>query len=147
VKAVYRFYSKSCEVDIYARELAPKLLAAGSHPMSTLQMPKSNGSAKPPGNAAKCTDRRSEIPAAVSRPASNATARRCIDCRREIPVERLEAIPNTTRCLACQRVHEGMSPGSTNRRIDEGLAGTRGGHKRMRGQVWSAVRRRSRGED
>lgn len=145
MESVYRFYDQNCEVDNYARKIAPKLLAAVVYPM-TAQMPKSNAFAsKSPAKAPRFVERRREI--AVKQPVRNPNARRCIDCGCQIPFERLEAAPDATRCLACQRSHEKMSPGSGKKGINEGLAGTREGHKRMRGQIWSDVRRRSRGDD
>ena len=35
-----------------------------------------------------------------------ATAKRCEVCRKAIPPERLEALPDATRCLDCQRAEE-----------------------------------------
>ena len=42
--------------------------------------------------------------AAVFTPPSE--VRYCIDCGEPIPVERLQAMPNAVRCVACQTEHE-----------------------------------------
>jgi len=68
----------------------------------------------------------------------------CIDCGEPIPKARLKAKPNASRCVGCQSSVESADPNSYVRRVDEGLAGTREGHKRMRGQVWGDMLRRSR---
>ena len=39
---------------------------------------------------------------------ANGTYGRCVDCGGDIPGERLEAVPEAVRCLACQRALEGM---------------------------------------
>ena len=33
---------------------------------------------------------------------------KCVDCGRDIPVERLEAVPESTRCIDDQRRYEGL---------------------------------------
>lgn len=68
----------------------------------------------------------------------------CDDCGDIIPKERLRAVPHTNHCTDCQAQLESVNPNSYTRRIDEGLAGTREGHKRMRGQQWSEMVRRHR---
>ena len=69
--------------------------------------------------------------------------RLCIDCGLVIPPARLAATPSVSRCLKCQSAFEKTR--DTRPRIDEGLAGTREGHKRMRAHLWGDMRNRSRG--
>ena len=67
----------------------------------------------------------------------------CIDCGSEIPEARLKAIPGVTRCSSCQEKIEKRNPASFERKVDEGLAGTREDHKRMQGKQFSDMRRRN----
>jgi RNA polymerase-binding transcription factor DksA len=69
--------------------------------------------------------------------------RLCIDCGVVIPPERVHTIPSVARCVRCQSALEQNR--DTRAYIDEGLAGTREGHKRMRGQLWGDMRNRARG--
>jgi len=71
-----------------------------------------------------------------------ANERVCIECGAVIPPERVKAIPAVSRCLKCQSSFEQTH--DTRRRINEGLAGTREGHKKMRGKLWGEMRKRSR---
>ena len=66
----------------------------------------------------------------------------CVDCDVEIPIARLRAIPNVIRCAACQEKLESSHPELIERRVDEGLAGTREDHKKMRGKLYSDMRKR-----
>ena len=76
--------------------------------------------------------------------ASNAeNARLCIDCGIVIPPERVSTAPSVSRCVRCQAALEQNH--DTRAYIDEGLAGTREGHKRMRGQLWGDMRNRAHG--
>ena len=70
-------------------------------------------------------------------------ARLCIECGAVIPAERVQAVPSVSRCVKCQSIFEKSH--DTRPRIDEGLPGTREGHKRMRGQIWGDMRNRGRG--
>lgn len=36
--------------------------------------------------------------------------RHCVDCRQEIPAERLEAKPDAIRCCPCQKGHDAKHP-------------------------------------
>jgi hypothetical protein len=72
-----------------------------------------------------------------------ADARLCIDCGAVIPPDRVRAVPSATLCVRCQSAVEQSH--DTRAYIDEGLAGTRDGHKRMRGQLWGDMRNRARG--
>lgn len=69
--------------------------------------------------------------------------RLCIDCGVVIPSERLRTVPSVARCVKCQSALEQNR--DTRAYIDEGLAGTREDHKRMRGQLWGDMRNRARG--
>jgi hypothetical protein len=68
----------------------------------------------------------------------------CIDCGELIPLARVEAIPNVQRCVNCQRLFEKKDSSITTRRIDEGLAGSRDDHKKMRSRQWGDMIRRHR---
>ena len=67
----------------------------------------------------------------------------CVDCDAEIPLARLSAIPNVLRCAACQEKLESLHPELIERRVDEGLAGTREDNKRMQGKQYSDMRKRT----
>ncbi len=72
------------------------------------------------------------------------SVRLCSACGMEIPPERINVTPGATRCIKCQNdfeLHHDTRP-----KIDEGLAGTREGHKKMRGQLWAEMRNRGRGK-
>lgn len=81
--------------------------------------------------------------AASAKPSTGRTVRLCIDCGLNIPPARVAAVPSVSRCLKCQSAFENTR--DTHPRIEEGLAGTREGHKKMRGQQWGDMRNRSRG--
>jgi RNA polymerase-binding transcription factor DksA len=68
----------------------------------------------------------------------------CIGCGRCIPPARVELNPNVARCTKCQSEFEQTH--DTRQKIDEGLAGTRDAHKKMRGQLWGDMRNRGRGK-
>ena len=70
-------------------------------------------------------------------------ARLCVECGVVISPDRVRAVPSVTRCIKCQSQFEGTH--DTRPRINEGLAGTREGHKKMRGQLWGDMRNRGRG--
>jgi hypothetical protein len=75
-------------------------------------------------------------------PVASASERLCIECGVVIPPERVRAIPTVSRCMKCQSSLEQTH--DTRRWIDEGLAGTREGHKKMRGKLLSDMRKRVR---
>ena len=52
--------------------------------------------------------RRSARIAEALRALSDGTYGTCLGCNRQIPPERLEAVPEAVRCLDCQRRFEGM---------------------------------------
>jgi RNA polymerase-binding transcription factor DksA len=66
----------------------------------------------------------------------------CIECGSSIPKERIEA-SNASRCIKCQEEFEKSH--DTRIKINEGLPGTREGHKRMRGQIWGEIKKRNSG--
>jgi len=66
----------------------------------------------------------------------------CVDCDAQIPMARVQAIPNVIRCSTCQEKLERLHPELIERHVDEGLAGTREGHKKMRGKLYSDMRKR-----
>lgn len=68
----------------------------------------------------------------------------CIGCGQCIPPGRVEVNPNVARCTKCQSEFEQTH--DTRQKIDEGLAGTRDAHKKMRGQLWGDMRNRGRGK-
>jgi len=70
--------------------------------------------------------------------------RLCSDCGISIPPERINAVPDITRCIKCQNDFEMHH--DTRPRINEGLAGTRDAHKKMRGKLWGDMRNRGRGK-
>jgi RNA polymerase-binding transcription factor DksA len=67
----------------------------------------------------------------------------CIECGSSIPKERIEA-SNANRCIKCQEEFEKTH--DTRIKINEGLPGTREGHKRMRGQIWGEINKRNKGK-
>lgn len=68
----------------------------------------------------------------------------CIGCGQCIPPGRVEINPNVSRCTKCQSEFEQTH--DTRQKIDEGLAGTRDAHKKMRGQLWGDMQNRGRGK-
>ena len=66
----------------------------------------------------------------------------CVDCGQEIPLGRIEALPGVTRCAACQEKLEQGHPELVQRKVDEGLSGSREDHKKMRGKLYSDMRKR-----
>jgi RNA polymerase-binding transcription factor DksA len=72
------------------------------------------------------------------------SVRLCSDCGIEVPPERIHAAPDVKRCFKCQNNFEMHH--DTRPRIDEGLAGTREEHKKMRGQLWGDMQSRGRGK-
>lgn len=73
---------------------------------------------------------------------SNDQGRLCRECRQPIPAARLKVVPGATLCVDCKKgADDDSSP-----RIDEGLAGTREDHKRMRGKQWGEMIQRFRGK-
>ncbi len=71
------------------------------------------------------------------------TQKQCVDCGASIPAARIQANPATERCVRCQQAFEQLDPSLTERKIDEGLAGTREDHKRMRGNLRSDMGKRN----
>lgn len=69
--------------------------------------------------------------------------RLCIECGLVIPQARLVAVPSVSRCIKYQSEFERTH--DTRPHIDEGLAGTRGENKKMRGQLLGDMRNRGRG--
>ena len=68
----------------------------------------------------------------------------CIDCGAVIPPERIRANPNTERCVGCETELEKRDPSVAERKIDEGLSGTREDHKKMRKKQSSDIRSRNK---
>ena len=74
------------------------------------------------------------------------TSKLCVDCSVVIPPERLSVAPNTLRCTKCQGKLEKSNPNAFARprmRTNEGIAGTREDHYRMRGEVFGGIRSRN----
>lgn len=67
----------------------------------------------------------------------------CSDCGAPIPDARVRNNPDCKRCVRCQKAYEKDNPSLTERKIDEGLAGSREDHKRMRGNQMSDMRKRN----
>jgi RNA polymerase-binding transcription factor DksA len=55
----------------------------------------------------------------------------CINCRKKIPIARIEALPNATRCAPCQEKYELGNPGSITRKAPENPIGSREDFKSM----------------
>jgi RNA polymerase-binding transcription factor DksA len=72
------------------------------------------------------------------------STRLCEGCRKPIAAERLKSVPDSRQCVECQTKSE--KEGDTRRYVNEGLAGTREDHKKMRGKQWSEMIQRSRGK-
>jgi RNA polymerase-binding transcription factor DksA len=68
----------------------------------------------------------------------------CVDCGGLIPPARVEAVPNVQRCTKCQSRFESRDPSIIKRTVDEGLAGSRDDHKKMRAHLWGDMMRRRR---
>jgi len=66
----------------------------------------------------------------------------CIDCSNVIPPQRA-AIKGIVRCVACQSKLEKSNPGSVERRVDEGIAGTREDNRRARRNNFRDLQRRN----
>ena len=66
----------------------------------------------------------------------------CIECGAEIPKARLKAIPGVQRCVSCEENLETRDPSIIERKVDEGLSGSREDNKRMRNKQYSDMRRR-----
>lgn len=69
--------------------------------------------------------------------------RLCIGCSKAFPAERIYASPWVLRCTDCQSAYERSH--DTRPHINEGLADTREGHKRLRSQLGKDMRNRARG--
>jgi RNA polymerase-binding transcription factor DksA len=66
----------------------------------------------------------------------------CIDCGEEISKARIRANPNANRCVHCQGLIEKINPSSIKRMVDDGLAGSREDHKKLRANLYSDMRNR-----
>ena len=66
----------------------------------------------------------------------------CIDCSDVIPAQRA-AIEGIVRCVVCQSRLEKSNPGSVERRMNEGIAGTREDNRRVRRYSFRDLRRRN----
>lgn len=97
----------------------------------------------PAARQAPTPPKRARPPTPNPAPVAAANERLCIECGVVIPPGRVKAVPTVSRCMKCQESFEQNH--DTRRRIDEGLAGTREGHKKMRGQLWGDMRNRGRG--
>jgi RNA polymerase-binding transcription factor DksA len=75
---------------------------------------------------------------------TSSPARLCEACQQPIPEERLRSVPRAQYCVRCQSRSE--SDHDTKRYVDEGLAGSREDHKKMRGRQWGEIVQRSRGK-
>ena len=73
----------------------------------------------------------------------SADVRECLDCGIVIPVARVQAIPNVSRCAHCQEKLEASHPELSERKVDEGLAGSREDNKKMRNKNFSDIRKRN----
>ena len=81
---------------------------------------------------------------AVTLPAS---FKKCQACGEDISLDRIKAIPTTKTCLACQEEIETSHPEMVERKVkEEGLAGSREDHKKMRSNQWRDIQRRNRGD-
>ncbi len=68
----------------------------------------------------------------------------CIDCGKPIRPARLNIDPGVQRCVQCQSSFERSTPAATKRMVDEGLAGSREDHKKLRAREWGAMMNRHR---
>lgn len=71
-----------------------------------------------------------------------ASDRVCVECGRFIPAARIELIPTALRCAGCESMAEKSS--DFHRYVDEGIAGSRDEHKKMRARDWGDMRKRGR---
>jgi len=158
-------FSQFEEASTYARELARKLCTTVSvlrtekgwtvtHQTAPNQIPDLTNTARP--SPIKQT-KKTKTPKKISKTSSDKFPgdcsmnipsgpkdHFCVDCGNLIPQARVEAIPNVQRCTKCQSLNERQNPSVVKRKVDEGLAGSREDHKKMRARQWSDMIRRHR---
>lgn len=131
---------KSASVRIMRRGLEFVVESGVSFDAPAIRQPKSGRTTSAPPPRPPQKPKTSWVPLCVDIPGD---ARLCIDCGSIIPAERVKAVPSVSRCIKCQSSFEQSH--NTRPHIDEGLPGTRDGHKKMRGQLWGDMRNRGRG--
>jgi|APSaa5957512535_1039671.scaffolds.fasta_scaffold36281_3 RNA polymerase-binding transcription factor DksA len=72
---------------------------------------------------------------------ANSLGKICIDCSAVIPIQRA-SIEGVVRCVPCQSRWERSNPGIVERRVDEGIAGTREDNQRTRNNNSGDLQRR-----
>ena len=157
-------FSQFEEASTYARELARKLCSPVSvlrtekgwivthqtapHQISDVTDSGRSGSIKPtkktktPKKTSKTSGKK--FPGRCDRNIPGPKDHLCVDCGNLIPQARVKAIPNVQRCTECQSLNERQNPSLVKRKVDEGLAGSRDDHKKMRARQWSDMIRRHR---
>jgi hypothetical protein len=75
---------------------------------------------------------------------ANQSDHNCIECGEPIPEARLKITPQPCRCVECQQTLERKNPDNCKRKIDEGLAGSREDHKRLKARDWGAMVNRNK---
>jgi phage/conjugal plasmid C-4 type zinc finger TraR family protein len=139
IDEVNRFYSQNDMVSEYAKSVAPGLL---------LQSKRSKKPIKNGSDTWAKSEKTNYFSSNTSHSAistnKNSSKWNCIDCGEIIPEARLEISPQTNRCVKCQQALEGKNPNTYKRKIDEGLAGSREDHKRLKAREWGAMINRNK---
>ena len=143
IDKVYKVYNDNDLVSEYAKRVAFTLLQKSKsrefRPAKT-QLTQTRVRKKQPHHATAIQVKRRLASTSIN----DATNRYCIDCGKSIPSARLEISPEARRCVQCQRALEGKNPSVHRRRIDEGLAGSRDDHKKLKAREWGSMVNRNR---
>lgn len=143
--AVNKFYHGDCSIDKYAHYIADEIYSNRPNNLYTKHKETKVEEVKP-----KVKDELDNKQRGVR---ENIEVYHCIDCGDVIPPKRALAIKMIAlRCEECQSLiarneRKEQQNRGTRKYIDEGLAGTREGHKRMRGQLRNEMSKRSQGHD
>jgi len=140
---VDKFYHGDCVVDNYAHHIAHEIYA--NRPGNLY---KECSRSKPKVNLDVKKKAKSEQENKLRGVGKNNNIYCCIDCGNVIPSEHARAIQFIAlRCLDCQasierKARKEEQNSTTRRYINEGLAGTREDHKKMRARDWGDMQKR-----
>lgn len=140
---VDKFYQGDCLVDNYVHHIAHEIYAYNPRNLHA-----ECSRAKPKVNLDVKKKAKSEQANKLRGVGKNNNIYRCIDCGNIIPSEHARAIQFIAlRCLDCQssierKARKEEQNSITRRYINEGLAGTREDHKKMRAHDWGDMQKR-----
>ena len=153
IDKVNKFFSQNDLVSEYAKRIAPSLLfqekTIGPGPVKGQLLSRKIRKPITKGKNSQPKPKRSNyhskdtfrLPSTAT---ENQSDHNCIECSEPIPEARLKINPQTCRCVECQQVLERKNPDTYKRKIDEGLAGSREDHKRLRARDWGAMVNRNK---